>query len=63
MNAELNSENGLLSERLPMVFKYHCLKLQKIAADENTSVDSLRDDAIRSGNVTGGGFTFLNLLM
>jgi hypothetical protein len=36
-----------------------CLKLQKIAADENTSVDSLRDDVIRSaGNVTTeGGFT------
>jgi hypothetical protein len=59
LNAELNSENGLLSERLPMVFKYHLSKIAKIAADENASVDSLRDDAIRSaGNVTPeGGFT------
>jgi hypothetical protein len=30
-------------------FKYHLSKIAKIAADENTSVDSLRDDAIRSG--------------
>jgi hypothetical protein len=46
-----------------MVFKYHCLKLQKIAADENTSVDSFRDDVIRSaGNVTPeGGFTHTSI--
>jgi hypothetical protein len=30
LNAELNSENGLLSERLPMGLNIICLKLQKL---------------------------------
>jgi hypothetical protein len=48
-----------------MVFKYHLSKIAKIAADEDVSVNTLRDDAIRaSGDVTAdGGFQYLNLLM
>jgi hypothetical protein len=59
LNAELNSEKGLLSQVLPMVFKYHLSKIAKIAADEDVSVNTLRDDAIRaSGDVTAdGGFS------
>jgi hypothetical protein len=38
LNAELNSEKGLLSQVLPMVFKYHLSKIAKIAADEDVSV-------------------------
>jgi hypothetical protein len=48
LNAELNSEKGLLSQVLPMVFKYHLSKIAKIAADEDVSVNTLRDDAIRA---------------
>jgi hypothetical protein len=33
LNAELNSEKGLLSQVLPMVFKYHLSKIAKIAAE------------------------------
>jgi hypothetical protein len=59
-----NSEKGLLSQVLPMVFKYHLSKIAKIAADEDVSVNTLRDDAIRaSGDVTADGFQYLNLLM
>ena len=59
LNTELNLEKGLLSERLPMVFKYHLSKVAKIAADEQNAVDKLRDESIRSlGVVTAeGGFT------
>jgi hypothetical protein len=65
LNAELNSEKGLLSQVLPMVFKYHLSKIAKIAADEDVSVNTLRDDAIRA-SVTlllTVGFQYLNLLM
>jgi hypothetical protein len=63
LNAEF-SEKGLLSQVLPMVFKYHLSKIAKIAADEDVSVNTLRDDAIRaSGDVTADGFQYLNLLM
>jgi hypothetical protein len=46
LNAE--SEKGLLSQVPPMVFKYHLSKIAKIAADEDVSVNTLRDDAIRA---------------
>jgi LysM repeat protein len=62
---ELNSEKGLLSQVLPMVFKYHLSKIAKIAADEDVSVNTLRDDAIEP-QVTlllTVGFQYLNLLM
>jgi hypothetical protein len=64
LNAELNSEKGLLSQVLPMVFKYHLSKIAKIAADEDVSVNTLRDDAIRaSGDVTAdGGFSIPQLI-
>jgi hypothetical protein len=48
-----------------MVFKYHLSKIAKIAADEDVSVNTLRDDAIRA-SVTlllTVGFQYLNLLM
>ena len=59
LNVELNSEKGLLSERLPMVFKYHLSKVAKIAAEEQGSVDKLRDESIRSLGVPTpeGGFS------
>jgi hypothetical protein len=46
-----------------MVFKYHLSKI-KIAADEDVSVNTLRDDAIRaSGDVTAdGGFSIPQLI-
>jgi hypothetical protein len=47
-----------------MVFKYHLSKIAKIAADEDVSVNTLRDDAIRaSGDVTLMRVFTLNLLM
>jgi hypothetical protein len=60
----VNSEKGLLSQVLPMVFKYHLSKIAKIAADEDVSVNTLRDDAIRaSGDVTAdGGFSIPQLI-
>jgi hypothetical protein len=47
-----------------MVFKYHLSKIAKIAADEDVSVNTLRDDAIRaSGDVTAdGGFSIPQLI-
>jgi hypothetical protein len=45
LNSELNSEKGSLSERLPMVFKYHLSKLAAIAASEQAAVDKLKDDS------------------
>jgi hypothetical protein len=63
LNAELNSEKGLLSQVLPMVFKYHLSKIAKIAADEDVSVNTLRDDAIRASDVTAdGGFSIPQLI-
>jgi pyruvate-formate lyase len=64
LNTELNTEKGLLSERLPMVFKYHLSKVAKIAAEEQASVDKLRDDTIRSlGTPTAeGGFSILQFI-
>jgi hypothetical protein len=62
LNAELNSEKGLLSQVLPMVFKYHLSKIAKIAADEDVSVNTLRDDGA-SGDVTAdGGFSIPQLI-
>jgi hypothetical protein len=57
LNAELNLKRSIVP--LPMVFKYHLSKIAKIAADEDVSVNTLRDDAIRaSGDVTAdGGFS------
>jgi hypothetical protein len=43
-----------------MVFKYHLSKIAKIAADEDVSVNTLRDDAI---DVTLTVVFNLNLLM
>jgi hypothetical protein len=65
LNAELNSEKGLLSQVLPMVFKYHLSKIAKIAADEDVSVNTLRDDAMepRVTLLLTVGFQYLNLLM
>jgi hypothetical protein len=61
LNAELNSEKGLLSQVLPMVFKYHLSKIAKIA-DEDVSVNTLRDDRA-SGDVTAdGGFSIPQLI-
>jgi hypothetical protein len=61
LNAELNSE------RVYCPKYYLWIYLSKIAkiADEDVSVNTLRDDAIRaSGDVTAdGGFQYLNLLM
>lgn len=56
LNTELNSEKGLLLERLPMVLKYHLSKVATIAADEQASVNRLRDEAIKSaGKITPDG--------
>jgi deoxyribodipyrimidine photolyase-like uncharacterized protein len=56
LNSELNSEKGLLSERLPMVFKYHLSKLAAIAASEQAAVDKLKDETIRTlGEATDDG--------
>jgi hypothetical protein len=59
LNTELSSEKGLLSERLPMVFKYHLSKIAKKAFDEQEEVNKLRDEAIRTlGTATpDGGFS------
>jgi hypothetical protein len=62
LNAELNSER-VMSQVLPMVFKYHLSKIAKIAADEDVSVNTLRDDAIRRLEMLTVGFQYLNLLM
>ena len=48
LNTELNTERGLLSERLPMVFKYHLSKVAKIASEEQEAVNKLRDESIRT---------------
>jgi hypothetical protein len=63
LNAELNSEKGLLSQATYGI-KYHLSKIAKIAADEDVSVNTLRDDAIRaSGDVTAdGGFSIPQLI-
>jgi hypothetical protein len=46
-----------------MVFKYHLSKIAKIAADEDVSVNTLRDDAIRASDVTAdGGFSIPQLI-
>jgi hypothetical protein len=56
LNVELNSEKGLLSERLPMVFKYHLSKLAVLAAEEQAAVDKLKDESIRTlGEATADG--------
>lgn len=47
LNVELSSEKGLLSESLPMVFKYHLSKLAKLANDEQVAVSKLRDETIK----------------
>lgn len=48
LNQELNSEKGLLSEKLPMVLKYHLTKIATVAAEEQSSLDKLRDETIKS---------------
>lgn len=55
LNAELNSEKGLLSETLPMVFKYHLSKLAKIASDEQVEISKLRDESIKTLGVEEDG--------
>ena len=57
LNVELNAEKGLLSERLPMVFKYHLTKVADTAAAEQAAVNKIRDEAITSAgtkNEQGG---------
>lgn len=59
LNLELNDEKGLLSEKLPMVFKYHLSKIAATAAAEQAAVNKLRDDAITAvgtQNEQGGYF-------
>jgi hypothetical protein len=64
LNAELNSEK-VYCPKYYLWYLNHLSKIAKIAADEDVSVNTLRDDAIRaSGDVTAdGGFSILNLLM
>jgi hypothetical protein len=61
LNAEILKRSIVPST---MVFKYHLSKIAKIAADEDVSVNTLRDDAIRaSGDVTAdGGFSIPQLI-
>jgi hypothetical protein len=63
LNAELNSEKVYCPKYY--LWYLNITYLAKIAADEDVSVNTLRDDAIRaSGDVTAdGGFQYLNLLM
>lgn len=58
LNVELNAEKGLLSERLPMVFKYHLSKVAETAATEQAAVNKLRDEAITAAGTKNeqGGF-------
>lgn len=56
LDMELSSEKGLLTEALPMVFKYHLSKVAKIANEEQMAVGKIRDEAIKAlGTETEGG--------